>query len=137
MAKPAGMLFRQGYLHSDPEKTIRVRVTDSSGFLTIKGATSGASRLEYEYEIPKHEAIELLDHFTQNNISKLRYFICHENKVWEVDEFLAENEGLLVAEIELKSEDEAFEKPEWITEEVTCDKKYYNAQLSVNPYKNW
>ena len=114
-----------------------MRVTDAAGFLTIKGATTGACRLEYEYEIPKQEAIELLDQFAETSLTKYRYFIPYKSKTWEVDAFLAENEGLLVAEIELKSEDEQFEKPEWLGEEVTGQQKYYNAQLAVNPYKNW
>ncbi|MFC5270825.1 CYTH domain-containing protein [Adhaeribacter terreus] len=137
LEKPAGNLFRQGYLHADPEKTIRVRVTDTTGFITIKGATSGTSRLEYEYEIPKKEAEELLDNFAENGLTKFRYFMPFQGKTWEVDEFLAENEGLMIAEIELHSEDETFEKPAWIGAEVTGQKKYYNSQLSVNPYKNW
>ena len=137
LEKPQAHFFRQGYLHADPEKTIRVRVTDAAGFMTIKGATTGASRLEYEYEIPRNEAIELLDQFAETGLTKYRYFIPYQGKTWEVDAFLAENEGLLVAEIELESEDEKFEKPEWLGEEVTGQKKYYNAQLAVNPYKNW
>ncbi|MBK0404190.1 CYTH domain-containing protein [Adhaeribacter sp. BT258] len=137
LEKPEANFFRQGYLHTDPEKTIRVRVTNTSGYITIKGATTGASRLEYEYEIPKTEATELLDQFAETSLIKNRYILIFEGKTWEVDEFLAENEGLLVAEIELESEDEKFEKPDWVTEEVTGQKKYYNAQLAVNPYKNW
>jgi CYTH domain-containing protein len=137
LEKPEANFFRQGYLHADPQKTIRVRVTDAAGFITIKGATTGASRLEYEYEIPRNEAIELLDQFAETSLTKYRYFIPYQGKTWEVDAFLAENEGLLVAEIELDSENEKFEKPEWLGEEVTGQQKYYNAQLAVNPYKNW
>src|SRR5690606_28754173 len=114
LEKPEANFFRQGYLHADAEKTIRVRVTSSSGFITIKGPTSGASRLEYEYEIPKTEAEELLDQFAETGLIKNRYIFIFQGKTWEVDEFLGENKGLLVAEIELETEDENFKKPDWI-----------------------
>jgi adenylate cyclase len=130
-------LYRQGYIVSDPEKTIRVRLTDKSGFLTIKGLTKGASRPEFEYPIPKEDAIQLLDNFCNSEISKIRHFISHDKKLWEVDEFLGENEGLVVAEIELASEDETFTLPDWIDKEVTADKKYSNSNLAINPFKNW
>lgn len=135
--KPTGQLYRQGYILKDPNKTIRVRVTDTSAYLTIKGASVGATRTEFEYEIPKEEAIELLDNFAVSELSKIRYKILHTEKLWEVDVFLGTNEGLIVAEIELLSEDEAYEIPEWISVEVTGDNKYYNSNLSVNPFKNW
>jgi adenylate cyclase len=137
LKKPEGNFFRQGYLHSDQTKTIRVRVTDTTGFLTIKGPTQGATRQEFEYEIPKAEAEELLDSFAEAGLTKIRYEIPFKGKTWEVDEFLAENQGLLVAEIELESETEPFDLPEWVTAEVTGDRKYYNSQLSENPFKNW
>lgn len=135
--KRAGEHFRQGYLVTDPQKTIRVRLTDTTGYLTIKGIATGATRLEYEYEIPAEEARELLDHFAIAELSKIRYKITHQHKVWEVDEFLGANAGLYVAEIELQSEDEAFERPTWVTQEVTGEKKYYNSNLTTHPYKNW
>lgn len=135
--KPTGQLYRQGYILKDPNKTIRVRVTDTNAYLTIKGASVGATRTEFEYEIPKEEAIELLDNFAVSELSKIRYKILHTEKLWEVDVFLGTNEGLIVAEIELLSEDEAYEIPEWISVEVTGDNKYYNSNLSVNPFKNW
>lgn len=135
--KPSGQHYRQGYLITDPHKTIRVRLTDTRGFLTIKGISTGATRLEYEYEIPFAEAKELLDNFSISELSKIRYNISFKNKTWEVDEFLGDNAGLLVAEIELQSEDEAFELPEWVGKEVTEEEKYYNANLTMNPYKNW
>ncbi|GAB3513423.1 CYTH domain-containing protein [Emticicia fontis] len=135
--KPEGQLFRQGYILKDPEKTIRVRVTDKNAYLTIKGASVGATRTEFEYEIPKEEGIELLDNFAVSELSKIRYKVLHVNKLWEVDVFLGSNEGLVVAEIELESEDEAFELPEWINIEVTGDNRYYNSNLSANPFKNW
>lgn len=135
--KPTGQLYRQGYILKDPNKTIRVRVTDTNAYLTIKGASVGATRTEFEYEIPKEEALELLDNFAVSELSKIRYKILHTEKLWEVDVFLGTNEGLIVAEIELLSEDEAFDIPEWISVEVTGDNKYYNSNLSVNPFKNW
>lgn len=135
--KPAGKHFRQGYISTDPEKTIRVRKTETAGWLTIKGISVGATRLEYEYEIPLKEAEELLDNFSENELEKIRHEIVHANKLWEVDVFLGDNRGLIVAEIELLSEDEPFEIPEWITEEVTHEKKYYNSNLTKHPFKDW
>lgn len=135
--KPAGEHFRQGYLVTDPQKTIRVRLTDTTGYLTIKGISTGATRLEYEYEIPAGEARELLDNFAISELSKIRYKITFQNKIWEVDEFLGANKGLFVAEIELQSEDETFDLPSWVTKEVTGEEKYYNSNLTTHPYKNW
>ncbi|HEV2830606.1 MAG TPA: CYTH domain-containing protein, partial [Hanamia sp.] len=94
LTKPAGQQYRQGYLLTDPQKTIRVRLTEASGFLTIKGATKGATRPEYEYEIPVKDAKELLDNFSDAKLTKTRYKITYKNKLWEVDEFLDDNEGL-------------------------------------------
>jgi CYTH domain-containing protein len=135
--KDKGNIFRQGYILTDPAKTIRVRLTETEGFITLKGQSVNASRSEYEYAIPRQDAKELLDNFCASVISKLRYFINYRAHLWEVDEFLDDNEGLIIAEIELSSEDEAFELPEWIDREVTTEAKYYNSNLSVNPYKNW
>lgn len=135
--KPAGAHFRQGYLVTDPNKTIRVRMTDAAGFLTIKGISQGASRLEFEYEIPQAEARELLENFSVSELMKIRYEIGYKGKTWEVDEFLGDNAGLFVAEIELETENEVVELPEWVTIEVTEDQKYYNSNLTLNPYKNW
>lgn len=135
--KPTGSLYRQGYLLIDTNKTIRIRQTPTKGFLTIKGRSIGATRPEYEYEIPFDEAKELLDNFSISELSKIRYKITFANKVWEVDEFLGDNTGLIVAEIELTSEDESFGIPAWIANEVTGDEKYYNSSLTINPYKNW
>ena len=137
LEKPAGEFYRQGYLLTDPTKTIRVRQTSEKGFLTIKGISVGASRAEFEYEIPQEEAKDLLDQFSVSELSKIRYKILFENKLWEVDEFLGENEGLMVAEIELQSEDETFSTPNWIDEEVTGEEKYYNSNLTLLPFKNW
>jgi len=137
LAKPDAMHFRQGYIFSDEKKTIRVRVTDTEAFITIKGITSGFSRSEFEYTIPTTDGIQLLDNFAVSELEKYRYNINYEGKLWEVDEFLGDNEGLLMAEIELNSEDEKFELPLWVTTEVTGDKRYYNSFLSVNPFKSW
>ncbi|MGV9012163.1 MAG: CYTH domain-containing protein [Flavobacteriales bacterium] len=137
LAKPEGVLYRQGYLVTDQNKTIRVRQAGGKGFLTIKGPSVGTSRLEYEYEIPFKEAEELLSHFSVSELSKIRYQVTFGNKLWEVDEFQSDNAGLLVAEIELESEDEEFDVPDWIGQEVTTQQKYYNSNLTTDPYKNW
>ena len=135
--KPTGQHIRQGYILTDPQKTIRVRIKDHKGFLTIKGLSVGATRSEYEYEIPVQEATELLDAFSVSELSKIRYEIPYKNKTWEVDEFLGDNAGLLIAEIELENEQEPIELPEWVATEVTSEEKYYNSNLTENPYKNW
>ncbi len=135
--KPEPEHFRQGYLFSNPEKTIRVRTTNSTAFITIKGKSNGASRSEFEYEIPRNEAIELLNEFSETELSKARYHINHEGHLWEVDVFEGENHGLIVAEIELQDENEKFEIPEWISEEVTEDTRYYNSNLTKNPFSKW
>lgn len=135
--KPNAEFYRQGYLLTDPNKTIRVRATDTKGFMTIKGKSEGATRAEFEYEIPKEEAIQLLDMFAISDLTKYRYKVVFAEKLWEVDVFLGENEGLIVAEIELSSEDELFELPDWAAEEVTGEKKYYNSNLSTLPFKKW
>jgi CYTH domain-containing protein len=135
--KPKREFYRQGYMLTDPNKTIRVRATDTKGFLTIKGKTQGATRVEFEYEIPKEEAIQLLEMFAVSDLTKYRYKVVFAEKMWEVDVFLGENEGLIVAEIELSSEYETFNLPDWAAEEVTAEKKYYNSNLSTLPFKHW
>jgi adenylate cyclase len=135
--KPKGEFYRQGYLLAESNKTIRVRLTEKSGFLTIKGKMIGITTPEYEYAIPIDEAKELLDTLCTSELSKIRYKLKYRDKLWEIDEFLGNNEGLIVAEIELKSEDEKYDLPDFILQEVTGEKRYYNAQLSVNPFKNW
>lgn len=137
LVKPTGEFYRQGYLLTDPQKTIRVRQTSDKGFLTIKGISVGATRAEYEYEIPFEEAKELLDQFAVAELSKVRYKIATENHIWEVDVFSGKNEGLIVAEIELKNEIEKFVLPTWIDREVTGEGKYYNSNLVTKPYKDW
>lgn len=131
-------LLRQGYLSSTPERVVRVRIDGESAMLTIKGKSSGATRGEWEYPIPLVDAQALLDGLCERPIiEKKRYRISHGGMVWEVDEFFGENAGLVVAEIELQSEDQVFVKPEWIGEEVTHDARYFNANLLRHPYSRW
>jgi CYTH domain-containing protein len=133
-----GTTYRQGYLNSVKERTVRVRVMNDRGYLTVKGIARGAVRMEYEYEIPKAEAEAMLDDLCEKPlIEKKRYKIEHKGLVWEVDEFFGENQGLVVAEVELESEDQTFAKPKWIGEEVTGDPKYFNANLIHHPYCKW
>ena len=129
----------QGYLNSNPERTVRVRIKGNKGFLTIKGKgnESGMSRFEWEKEITISEAEALLPLCEKGAIDKVRYEVPMGNHTYEVDVFAGENEGLIVAEIELQSETESFEKPNWLGEEVTSDERYYNAYLSNNPFKSW
>jgi len=133
-----GTAYRQGYLSTVKERTVRVRTIDDKGFLTIKGITVGATRAEYEYEIPAEDANEMLDDLCEQPIiEKNRYKVPLDGFVWEIDEFGGVNDGLIVAEVELESEDQEFNKPDWIGEEVTADTRYYNSNLIANPYKNW
>ena len=129
----------QGYLCSVPERTVRVRVKGDKGFITIKGIgdESGASRFEWEKEIPVAEVQDLLKLCEPGIIDKTRYLVKAGEFTFEVDEFYGENEGLTVAEVELPDENALFERPEWLGEEVTGDKRYYNSMLMKNPYKNW
>ncbi len=130
----------QGYLSSVPERTVRVRVKGDKGFITIKGigSASGASRYEWEKEIPVEEVQELLNLCEPGVIDKTRYLVAEAGGLtFEVDEFYGDNLGLTVAEIELPSEDAAFQKPDWLGEEVTGDVRYFNSMLMKNPYKNW
>jgi adenylate cyclase len=129
----------QGYLSAVPERTVRVRIKGNKGFLTIKGASnaSGLTRFEWEKEIPVDEAAALLKLCEKGIIDKIRFEVKMGNHVFEIDEFYGDNEGLVMAEIELKSETETFEKPNWLGKEVTNDNRYYNSSLSKNPYKNW
>ena len=129
----------QGYLSSVPERTVRVRVKGDKGFITIKGIgnASGASRFEWEKEIPVEDVKALLEICEPGVIDKTRYLVKAGEHTYEVDEFYGDNEGLTVAEVELSDENEAFDKPSWLGEEVTGDAKYYNSMLMKNPYKNW
>jgi adenylate cyclase len=135
LAEP--MPYVQGYLLADEKRTVRIRVVENSGFLTIKGKSKGMSRKEFEYEIPLEDARELLLISINTIIEKKRSRIEWKGKIWEVDEFEGKNKGLILAEIELKSEDEIFAIPPWIGEEVTGDIHYYNSYLSQNPYNEW
>ena len=131
-------LMRQGYLVADAVRTVRVRIEGERAVITVKGKSSGISRGEWEYEIPLADAAELLDGLCEQPlVEKVRHRIAHAGHTWEVDEFLGLNAGLVVAEIELGAEDEAFEKPEWVGAEVTGEKRYYNSNLIRLPYSRW
>ena len=133
-----GTHYRQGYLSTVKERTVRVRTIAGRGYLTIKGVTKGIARAEFEYEIPIEDANALLDDLCERPlIEKVRYKIPHGHHTWEVDEFSGDNTGLIMAEVELDSEDQAFEMPEWIGREVSDDPRYFNANLIANPYRNW
>lgn len=130
--------YRQGYLSTASDKIVRVRADGLRGYLTIKGPSNGASRTEYEYEIPLSDAEEMLARMCEKPlIEKRRYLVVHEGMTWEVDEFLGENEGLCIAEIELEREDQGFALPPWAGREVTADSRYYNANLVKRPYRSW
>jgi CYTH domain-containing protein len=131
-------LMRQGYLVADAVRTVRVRIEGERAVITVKGKSSGISRGEWEYEIPLADAAELLDGLCEQPlVEKVRHRIAHAGHTWEVDEFLGLNAGLVVAEIELGAEDEAFEKPAWVGAEVTGEKRYYNSNLIRLPYSRW
>lgn len=133
-----GVPYRQGYLSSLKERVVRVRTAGPDAFLTIKGLTSGMSRLEFEYAIPLDDATRMLDTLCERPlISKTRYRIPFGGFIWEVDEFQDENEGLILAELELPTADTAFERPPWIGEEVSGDPRYFNANLVQHPFRTW
>ena len=133
-----GTTYRQGYLNSAKERTVRVRTTDKKAFLTIKGITVGATRPEYEYEIPFDEGQAMLESLAEKPlIEKKRYKIPTEGATWEIDEFLGDNKGLIIAEIELANENQVFERPAWLGEEVTGDPRYYNSSLIRKPFTRW
>jgi len=127
----------QAYMVSEADKTIRVRIAGEEAFLTIKGKTKGASRAEFEYEIPVDEAKELIEKFCTKTVEKRRFYVVFRGKTWEIDVFSGKNEGLIVAEIELDSETEQYDKPDWVTKEVTSDFKYTNSQLAKHPFCEW
>ena len=129
----------QGYLNSNPERTVRIRIKGTQGFITIKGKgnESGTTRFEWEKEIEVTEAEQLLLLCEDGVIDKIRYEIPFGKHLYEVDVFEGDNKGLIIAEIELNEENESFEKPNWLGAEVTGDDRYYNASLSVSSYKNW
>ncbi len=130
--------YKQGYLSSSPLSSVRVRISDTQAWLNIKSATIGTHRQEFEYQIPLDDANTILDELCHKPlVEKMRHFVHHASHVWEIDEFLGDNAGLIVAEIELSQIGESFEKPVWIGAEVTHDLRYYNNNLTKNPYKNW
>lgn len=136
--KAVGTAYRQGFLSTEPERTVRVRLAGSRGSITIKGKTVGARRDEFEYEIPAEHAQQMLDALCKRPlIEKVRYRLAIGRHIWEIDVFEGDNAGLIVAEIELEREDEAFEKPDWAGEEVTEDSRYFNSSLVAAPYKTW
>jgi len=134
----ASLHIHQGFLSIDKERVVRVRIHGKVGFLTIKGISKGITRAEYEYNIPVEDAEYMLENLClRPTIEKNRYKVNIDGFIWEVDEFLGDNEGLIIAEIELKSAGQEFPKPGWIGEEVTGDARYYNANLVEKPFKSW
>ncbi len=128
---------RQGYLNTAKERTVRVRVMGNKCYLTIKGISLGATRQEFEYELPSRDGEQLLALCEKPLIEKNRYRVKQGDFIWEIDEFFGENQGLVVAEVELDREDQEFPKPDWIGQEVTGDARYFNANLVKNPYTKW
>jgi len=134
----SGKRYRQGYLPAAGKTSVRVRICDDAAWLTLKGETVGASRLEFEYSIPVEDAAHILESLCEGSIiDKTRHLLDHAGHTWEIDVFAGDNAGLVIAEVELQSEDEAVELPDWAVEEVTRDARYYNANLVTNPYCNW
>jgi adenylate cyclase len=136
---PAGQGTRliQAYLGLDPFPTVRIRIAGDKAFLTIKGRSKTISRPEFEYEIPVEDMMEMLNLAISEPVEKTRYEVWHEGFLWEVDVFLGKNEGLIMAEIELKSENQEFSRPGWLLQEVSGDKRFYNSNLSVHPFQDW
>ncbi|MGB3532762.1 MAG: CYTH domain-containing protein [Microcoleaceae cyanobacterium] len=133
-----GVVYCQGYIPTAPGKTVRVRIIGEQGYLTIKGPSNGTSRAEFEYLIPIEDATEILETLCERPfIKKKRYQIIINELTWEVDEFLGENKGLILAEVELIDENQAVDLPDWIAEEVSYDSRYYNSNLVKNPYCQW
>lgn len=135
----SGTVYRQGYIRTENQQTtVRVRVIGEQGYLTLKGKTIGATRSEFEYPIPVVDAVEMLNFLCDRPlIEKTRYKIEFGGVIWEIDEFMGDNEGLIIAEVELEHEDQQLELPEWIGQEVTGDSKYYNVNLVRHPYTQW
>ena len=132
-----GTFYRQGYLSSQKEHTVRIRISGEEAFLTIKGPSQGASRLEFEYSIPASDANEIMALCKKPIIEKTRYIVFHNGLKWEIDEFEGINKGLLLAELELKHENQSFDLPDWAGEEVTGNPDYYNANLVKKPFSTW
>jgi len=130
--------YCQGYLSAQPTSSIRVRISDNHAWLNIKSATIGNQRHEYEYEIPMADAQEILHNLCRKPlIEKIRHFVTDDGNLWEIDEFAGDNQGLIVAEIELSETGQSFSKPSWIGKEVTDDLRYYNNNLAIHPYSEW
>jgi CYTH domain-containing protein len=133
-----GVRFRQGYLSRIEERTVRVRTEETRAVLTVKGLTTGVARLEFEYEIPLHDANRMLDELCERPlIEKSRYRVEAGGLIWEIDEFHGENDGLVLAEVELTSAEQAFARPEWVGREVSGDPRYFNSNLAARPYRIW
>ncbi|MFK7798650.1 MAG: CYTH domain-containing protein [Aureispira sp.] len=129
--------IQQGYLNTDAARTVRIRITNEIACLTIKGKTDKITRQEFEYEIPVEDAESLLQLCEQPLIEKTRFIVQHQGSLWEIDKFKGDNEGLVLAEIELTHQEEAFVLPKWIGEEVSHDPRFYNSSLIKHPFKNW
>lgn len=132
-----GVTYRQGYLSTVPERTVRVRIAGDEAFLTVKGRNVKNTRLEFEYAIPMADAEAMLKLCDGPLVEKTRYDISHAGKTWQVDEYFGENQGLILAEVELSSESEQPDIPDWIGEEVSGDARYYNSNLAKNPFSSW
>lgn len=135
--KGQSSLVRQAYLATDANNTVRVRVMDNTGWLCVKGNREGISRLEFEYTIPVEDAEQMIAQLAKSEITKLRYKVRNDELTWEIDEFLGDNAGLIIAEIELDSENQPYDKPAWLGNEVTFDDKYSNSSLATKPFKDW
>ncbi len=132
------VLYRQGYLHNEPGHIVRVRVVEQSAYLTVKGRNDGITRLEFDYPVPLADANQMLDAFCGGEIlEKYRHHVVYGDRVWEIDEFLGRNRGLIVAELELPDEDAPFVRPAWLGEEVSHDPRYYNNNLLTHPFCQW
>lgn len=137
-SRAVGMVFRQGYLSTVKERTVRVRVVGDLGYLTVKGLTVGSVRTEFEYKVPIADAEQMLDELCEQPlIEKTRYVIEENGLTWEIDEFAGANEGLIVAEVELGDESQQVDPPDWVGEEVTNDARYFNANLIAHPFSEW
>ena len=132
-----GISIKQGYLNSSAERTVRVRIQGSKGIMTVKGENQNLTRKEFEYQIPLQDAINMLEICEKPIIEKTRYILSKSDKTWEIDVFAGKNEGLIVAEIELVAEEESFDRPSWLGEEVSLDSRYYNSSLITRPYSDW
>lgn len=137
-ADAVGVLYRQGYLSTDKARTVRVRIAGERAFLTVKGLATGLARAEFEYEIPLADAAAMLDQLCLTPlIEKRRYTVAYQGLSWEIDEFLGANLGLVVAEVELDSADQAIDLPDWVGQEVSDDTRYFNSSLIAHPFSRW